>query len=697
MQENLTQKQSFHKLKIYAKKNKNNTIDDKKIISVYKVKKGDTLLAIAANNSMSLNQLLELNGLNRNYLLKIGDNIKIYNKVNLSLNNNQNQPLNEVKREYRKIEDYKIKKGDTLSEIAVAKGMDLVEIYSLNGLNEKSIIKVDEIIKVYAEREKKTTLVNSSYSVKKGDTLYSIARNHKMALADLLKLNDIKDLNNYTLQAGASLKVQILKTIYTDFDDLPESSFIFPYRGSIVSKYGTDENNLANRGIIISGKAGDKIVASDYGIVEYSDNIRGFGKVIIIKHKNGYNTAYAYLSDIKVKAGDIELDADLEIMNPDLVICTLVKGGKIDMEMTVGNGRGYVDSKENKKLLGDSIQGLIPIDSLYSPIERVGYEVQPARVGRNENYDKLVMDVYTNGSMSPEEAMALAAKILIEEFGKPDFISSHGQTVYHYPYDEKLDNISLKSTLQIGESSIIAHDTGCMVISDFRSKDIACNGQGAPLVCFADEKWFKNSLIQNIGGISNVTVVSDKCETFGFDNGCGNIMIDYCVQKFFNQKFDKDGEIANSGNICESWLDCLMQDEYYYISPPKTTGREYFSTQYIENILKTAPDDKKDIIATLTALTAKNIAQSYERFVYEKANIDTVIVGGGGAYNKTMMKFLRNYLPKHIELKTHEDYGISNNFKEVMAFALLGYCNFYNIPNNVPTCKVETATASHFS
>ena len=284
------------------------------------------------------------------------------------------------------------------------------------------------------------------------------------------------------------------------------------------------------------------------------------------------------------------------------------------------------------------------------------------------------------------KCFANAAKILIEEFGKPDFISSHGQTVYHYPYDEKLDNISLKSTLQIGESSIIAHDTGCMVISDFRSKDIACNGQGAPLVCFADEKWFKNSLIQNIGGISNVTVVSDKCETFGFDNGCGNIMIDYCVQKFFNQKFDKDGEIANSGNICESWLDCLMQDEYYYISPPKTTGREYFSTQYIENILKTAPDDKKDIIATLTALTAKNIAQSYERFVYEKADIDTVIVGGGGAYNKIMMKFLRNYLPKHIELKTHEDYGISNNFKEVMAFALLGYCNFYNIPNNVPTC-----------
>ena len=294
------------KLKIFPqKKNQNNTIDAKKITSIYKVKKGDTLSAIAINNSMSLNELLELNGLNRNYLLKIGDNIKVYNKVNLNPNNNFNNQNSTAKREYRKIEDYKIKKGDTLSEIALAKGMDLVEIYSLNGLNDKSIIKVDEIIKVYAERDKKTALVDSTYSVKKGDTLYSIARNHKMVLADLLKLNDIKDLNNYTLQAGATLKVKVLKTIYTDFDDLPESSFIFPYRGSIVSKYGTDENNLANRGINISGKAGDKVVAADYGIVEYSDNIRGFGKVIIIKHKNGYTTAYAHLSDAKVKAGDI--------------------------------------------------------------------------------------------------------------------------------------------------------------------------------------------------------------------------------------------------------------------------------------------------------------------------------------------------------------------------------------------------------
>ena len=284
------------------------------------------------------------------------------------------------------------------------------------------------------------------------------------------------------------------------------------------------------------------------------------------------------------------------------------------------------------------------------------------------------------------KCFADACQVLISEFGKPDFISSHGQTVYHYPFDESLDGISLKSTLQIGESSVIAKETGCPVISDFRQADIAAGGQGAPLVCFADEKWFKgrNLAIQNIGGISNVTVISKEKETFGFDTGPGNIIIDYCMNKFFNKPFDNDGMIAASGNISESWLDCLMQDEYYFKNPPKTTGREYFSPVYIENALKFGPENPKDIIATVTALTAKTIASAYERFV--DTDIEEVIIGGGGAYNPALMKFLRSYLPRHIKLKTHEDYGISNNFKEVMAFALLGYCRWYNIPNNLPSC-----------
>ncbi|MBR1619789.1 anhydro-N-acetylmuramic acid kinase [bacterium] len=296
------------------------------------------------------------------------------------------------------------------------------------------------------------------------------------------------------------------------------------------------------------------------------------------------------------------------------------------------------------------------------------------------------------------ECFANAANILIEEFGKPDFISSHGQTIFHYPFDEKIDDISLKSTLQIGESSVIAQKTGCTVVSNFREADIAQGGQGAPLVCFADEKWFrnishqpfgegkKNYAIQNIGGISNVTVVSQDYDTFGFDTGLGNIMIDYCANKYFSLPYDKDGQIASEGIVSDSWLECLLQDEYYFVEPPKSTGREYFNQKYIENALKYAPKNPKDILATVTALTAKTIADAYERFIYPNVGIHEAVICGGGAYNKTLMKFLRSYLPSYIELKTCEDYGISNNFKEVMAFALLGYCTYYGIPNNLPCC-----------
>ena len=286
---------------------------------------------------------------------------------------------------------------------------------------------------------------------------------------------------------------------------------------------------------------------------------------------------------------------------------------------------------------------------------------------------------------------AEAANLMIKKHNKkPDFISSHGQTVYHYPKDTKIDNISEKSTLQIGEPSVIAQETGCITIANFRTADIAQGGNGAPLVCFADEMWFKNKkknfAIQNIGGISNVTVVSDKCETFGFDNGMGNIMIDYCAKKYFGKDYDYNGELAEKGNINEDFLNYLLKDEYYFKKPPKTTGREYFSAEYIENSLKKAPKNKYDIMATVTALTAKNIALSYERFVYNKTNIDEIILGGGGAYNLFLKKMIQNYVPKNILVKTHEDYDISNNFKEVMAFALLGYCTYYRIPNNLPSC-----------
>ena len=139
-------------------------------------------------------------------------------------------------------------------------------------------------------------------------------------------------------------------------------------------------------------------------------------KSLVLKNHTKENKTMRLVANTEgvVTAGMIEHDADIEIINPDLVICNLVEGGKIDIEMTVGCGRGYVDAKQNKELLDNASVGVIPIDSLYSPIERVSYEVESARVGQNENFDILIMDVYTNGSITPEEAMALSSKILIE-------------------------------------------------------------------------------------------------------------------------------------------------------------------------------------------------------------------------------------------------------------------------------------------
>ena len=157
------------------------------------------------------------------------------------------------------------------------------------------------------------------------------------------------------------------------------------------------------------------------GVVEdVTSIILALKSVVIINHDQDEKSKKVIRLTAKeegpVTAGDIEKDADIEIVNPELVICNLVKGGKIEMEMTVGNGRGYVDSKANEKLLGETEVGVIAIDSLYSPVENVSYECEPTRVGQNENYDKLIMNVTTNGSVTPEEAMALAARILIEHF-----------------------------------------------------------------------------------------------------------------------------------------------------------------------------------------------------------------------------------------------------------------------------------------
>lgn len=262
---------------------------------------------------------------------------------------------------------------------------------------------------------------------------------------------------------------------------------------------------------------------------------------------------------------------------------------------------------------------------------------------------------------------------------KADIISSHGQTIWHNPK---------KSTLQIGDISVIANRTNIITVGDFRPADIAFGGQGAPLVPFCDEVIFGREVarcIQNIGGISNVTVLDPKGETFAFDIGPGNMLIDYFAKTLFGQKCDYDGDLSKQGHIDPIWLDELLKERYYFKKPPKTTGRELFCTEYANKILLNAPKDKYNIMATITALTAKTIFDAYQRFIFPKVKIKEIVIGGGGVYNKYLMNLLDRYFYP-LEIKTHEDFGIPDKYKEALAFAILGYCTYYKMPNNLPSC-----------
>ena len=197
------------------------------------------------------------------------------------------------------------------------------------------------------------------------------------------------------------------------------------------------------------------------GVVEdVTSIVLALKKLVVKNHTEEVKTLRLTKStEGPVTAADIEKNADVEIMNPDLVICNLVKGGKISMEMTVNNGRGYVTAAENKAKLSENKIGIIAIDSSYSPIELVKYEVLDTRVGQDESYDKLVMEVSTNGSMLPEEAMALAAKILIEHFNIVADLNSISD-ITGIMQEKKVDNMTktLQTPIEEVEFSVRAYN-----------------------------------------------------------------------------------------------------------------------------------------------------------------------------------------------------------------------------------------------
>ncbi len=262
---------------------------------------------------MTASEFYTLNKINGNYNLKAGETLKVYDKksTQTSSNNANASPKNTTTSSpSNNTINYKVKAGDTLSAIALKYEMELIDLYSLNNINNKYILKAGDTIKV-EKVDKTRKKITVSYTVVSGDNLYVVAKKHEMTFNELINLNKIKSPNSYTLKIGQKLNVH--KTIIVvnnssnekQEDTLPKASFIWPYRGSISSHYGVKNDKTANRGISMTAKKGDKIVASDDGIIEYASNIRGFGTVVIIKHENDYTSSYAHLEKSEVKVGDV--------------------------------------------------------------------------------------------------------------------------------------------------------------------------------------------------------------------------------------------------------------------------------------------------------------------------------------------------------------------------------------------------------
>ena len=269
-----------------------------------------------------------------------------------------------------------------------------------------------------------------------------------------------------------------------------------------------------------------------------------------------------------------------------------------------------------------------------------------------------------------------------------DFIGSHGQTVWHIPPNS---GEGVASTLQLGNPAVIAERTGITVVSDFRSRDMAAGGQGAPLVPFVDNLLLSHPTlsraVQNIGGIGNVTWLpaGGAGEAFGFDTGPGNMLLDRAaeVQTQGQMHCDMDGKMAFAGKIQENFLQKWMFEEPYFTrKPPKSTGRELFGVQRCDVYLKEmAGLSKEDILATLTAFTARSTAEAYKNFL--PALPDEVLLCGGGARNPAIAAMLQKELPTSRIGRT-EDAGLPGDSKEAVAFAVLGYETMNRRPGNLP-------------
>lgn len=292
------------------------------------------------------------------------------------------------------------------------------------------------------------------------------------------------------------------------------------------------------------------------------------------------------------------------------------------------------------------------------------------------------------------EWFAEAAERVAGEAGvslaETDAIGSHGQTVWHVPPADGQRG----ATLQLGDPATIAERTGCTVISDFRTRDMAAGGHGAPLVAWTDGVLFahpeRSRALQNLGGIGNVTWLPPRGSpqpTLAFDTGPGNALVDAAVEMATGGRltFDRDGRLAAQGKVDEALLGELLAHPFFAEPPPRSTGREVFGRPFVRRLVEAfAPEgdrDWLDLVATLTEFTARSVAEAYRRWL---PPIDEVVVTGGGSRNPTLVGRIRALLDP-LPVRDGDALGIDPDAKEAVAFALLAWAHLRGVPASVPS------------
>ena len=321
-------------------------------------------------------------------------------------------------------------------------------------------------------------------------------------------------------------------------------------------------------------------------------------------------------------------------------------------------------------------------------VRRVIAEVSSATTG---TVDRVCRANVLLGELFAEAAIAVANAAGVP-LSRVALIGSHGQTIHHLPKPTLVAGRRIAATLQIGEPCVIAERTGVTTVADFRPRDMAAGGQGAPLVPYVDYLLLRHPrrgrLALNIGGIANFTWLPPACrpdDVVAFDTGPGNMLLDALAGLLTRGRlaYDRDGAMAARGTVSPALLGRLLLHPYLRRKPPKSTGRETFGVPFAERLLRESALSPEDLLATVTAFTAASIRDAHRRFIAPLGRVDEVIASGGGCHNRTLMRRLAEAFAP-IPVAASDEFGIPVDAKEALAFAILAHETLGGRPGNLP-------------